>query len=57
MRSEIRFTLFLISLGASLVAYAHVTFATKGEAKNIRELLHTIDARVYDIHTKLFTKE
>jgi len=53
MRNEIKYVLYLVGLGASLVAYAHVTFATKSEVENIRDILRTIDQRVYDIHTEI----
>jgi len=53
MKSEIQYVLYLIGLGASLVVYAHTTFATKEEVKTIHEMLSTIDSRVYDIHKAL----
>lgn len=53
MRQEIRQILYFIGLGASLVIYAHATFSTKYEVRTIRDILKTIDNRVYDIHLKL----
>jgi len=53
MRSEIKYVLYLVGLGASLVAYANFTFATKEEVRDIKSMLRTIDQRVYDIHSEL----
>jgi len=53
MKNELKYVLYLITLGASLVSYAHFTFATKYEVRNIREILKTIDQRVYDIHLEI----
>ena len=33
MKNEIRFVIYLISIGVVLTAYAHNNFATKGEVK------------------------
>jgi hypothetical protein len=50
MRQELKYVLYLVGLGASLIAYAHSTFATKDSIKTIAERVKTIDDRVYDIH-------
>lgn len=50
MRQEIKWGIYLVSLGMSLVAYAHMTFATKGITELLYERLKVIDERVYEIH-------
>lgn len=50
MKKEIQYVLTLVGLGASLVAYAHVTFATKSEVEVLHTIIEKIDQRVYDIH-------
>ncbi len=53
MKNEIKWVIYLIALGMSLVAYAHSTFATKSIIELIYDKLKVIDARVYDIHNKI----
>lgn len=55
---DLKYILFLVGLGASLVVYGHTTFATKDRVKDNTEILKVIDQRVYDIHKKIIsTKE
>ena len=55
MKQEIRQVLYFMGLGATLVVYAHATFSTKYEVRTIREILKTIDGRVYDIHSQIIS--
>ena len=62
MKQEMRYALALIGLGAGLVAYAHTTFATKGEVDSVSKMVYRIDKRVYELirsggHTDPVTKE
>lgn len=57
MRKEIQFVLTIMGLGASLVVYAHATFATKETVGSIREILVKIDERVFDIYKHYKSKE
>ena len=56
MKSEIKYSLYLIGLGATLIAYGHTQFQTKYEARAIKEqvvenkeFLKRIDSRIYDL--------
>jgi bacteriorhodopsin len=49
MRSEIKWVLYLVGLGMSLVAYAHFTFATKPEVKEVKNTIERMDNRIYEI--------
>ena len=42
MRDEIRYAVYMIALGASLVVYAHANFASKSTVEKM-------DDRIYDI--------
>jgi hypothetical protein len=52
VKEEIKFILFLLGLGGSLVAYAHATFATKTSAQEIKDDVKDIRIMVYDLWTK-----
>jgi hypothetical protein len=49
MKNEIRYTLYVLGLGASLVAYAHSQFATKTRVERIEDAVKRVDERVYEI--------
>ena len=53
MKNEIKYVLYLIGLGMSLVMYAHTEFSTKREVEGLRSVIDRIDQRVYDIHAKI----
>lgn len=53
MRAELKWFIYIIGLGMSLVAYAHFTFATKSMIDLIYDKLKTIDQRVYDMHNSI----
>lgn len=57
MRDEVKWITFLIGIGVSLTVFAHKNFATKEEVRNLKDILKTIDQRVYDIHTRIIKKE
>lgn len=50
MKSEIKYVIGMIVLGASLVAYAHANFASK----NTVEIM---DARIYEIWKQIVVKK
>lgn len=50
MKNEIRYALYILTLGVSLTVYAHQSFATKDEVKDIKDTLKIMDGRIYDIH-------
>jgi len=45
-------SIWLITLGAALIAYAHANFATKNHVASIFTMLQTIGARVSGIEKK-----
>ena len=49
MRSEIKYAIYLIGLGLSLIAYAHSQFATKQEINDVKVQVKTMDERIYEI--------
>ena len=57
VREEFRFGVWLIGLGIALIAYAHATFATKDEMRTVKDVLKTLDQRVYDIHKRDFPEK
>ena len=57
MRDEFKWIMFTMGLGVSLTVFAHQNFATKEEVRSLKEILKTIDQRVYDIHLKVIEKE
>ena len=52
IRDLITFVLFSIGLGATLVVYAHSTFATKTTVEKMHDAIIRIDRRVYDLHLR-----
>lgn len=56
MKEEIKYFVWIFGLGAALVIYAQATFATRHSVRSVRDVLETIDQRVYDLHSKLITK-
>jgi hypothetical protein len=50
MKAEIKYALYLIFLGASLVVYAHANFATKSTVEKM-------DDRIYEIWKEVVKKE
>lgn len=52
MRNEIKWMIYILTLGVVLTAYAHNNFATKREVDSIKSILNRLDQRVYDIHSK-----
>lgn len=50
MKTEIKYALYLIGLGMSLLMYAHAEFSTKKEVDSLKTVVDRIDQRVYDIH-------
>lgn len=52
MKEEIKYVLYLVSLGAALVAYAHSTFATKDYVQLIHEDVKEIKKDVKIMLTK-----
>lgn len=50
MKNEIKYAVYLIVLGASLVAYAHSNFATKDDVKEMKQDIR--DIREYLLGTK-----
>ena len=52
MRNEVRWTIYLMGLGMSLVAYAHYTFATKSLVERMFNKIDRIDDRVLKIYER-----
>jgi hypothetical protein len=53
MKNEIKYFIYILSLGISLVAYAHATFTTKDDSKSIHEDIRIIQADVKQILREL----
>lgn len=53
MRNELKYAIYLIGLGMSLVVYAHTTFATKHSVESLSQKIEKIDHRIYEIWTKV----
>lgn len=51
MKNEIKYAIYLIGLGMGLVFYAHATFTTKEETRDVKEIVIRIDQRVYEMHS------
>ena len=49
MKTDIKFAVYLIALGASLVVYAHATFTTKDVATDIKDDVKEIRQDVKEI--------
>jgi bacteriorhodopsin len=49
-KEDLKWAFYLIALGASLVAYAHATFATKSTVERM-------DERIYEIWQKVVTNK
>jgi len=61
IKNEIKYALYILTLGISLTVYAHQNFATKTEVRETRDIIKTevkdlkrtlriIDKRIYEIH-------
>lgn len=50
MKNEIKYAVYMIALGMSLVVYAHATFATKSTVE-------VMDARIYEIWKEIVSKK
>ena len=53
MRDQIKYTLYLICLGASLIAYAHSTFSTKERVNTLHQDVREIRQDVKYIREKI----
>jgi len=53
MRNQIKYTLYLICLGASLIAYAHSTFSTKDTVNTLHQDVREIRQDVKYIREKI----
>ena len=53
MKEQIKYAIYLICLGASLVVYAHATFATKDRVKTLHEDVREIRQDVKFIRERL----
>lgn len=53
LKSILFFITFGMSLGTSLVIYAHTNFATKERVEELRTIMHRMDERIYDLHKKI----
>jgi hypothetical protein len=53
VKEQIKYTLYLICLGASLIAYAHSTFATKDRVNTLHEDVREIRQDVKFIRERL----
>ena len=56
MNHEIKYVLYLLGLGASLVAYAHSAFSTKEEVRTVKDTVQKMDERVYEIWKEVVKK-
>lgn len=52
MKNEIKYAIYMIGIGMSLVLYAHTEFSTKREVETLKSIIERIDQRVYDIHSR-----
>ena len=50
MRKEIQYFITILGLGASLIVYAHSSFASKDTVQAVEKRLILIDKRIYDLH-------
>jgi hypothetical protein len=50
MRNEIKYAIYCIGLGMTLIAYAHSQFATKSTVE-------LMDQRIYDIWTTVYKEK
>jgi len=53
MKEQIKWAIYLIAVGFSLLAYAHLTFATKDGVLSNTQTLMRIDQRVWEIYKKV----
>lgn len=53
MRNEIKYFIYVLSLGITLIAYAHATFTTKEDSRSIHEDIRIIQADVKQILREL----
>lgn len=56
MKNDIKFMVYLVAVGASLIVYAHATFTTRYTMEDLVKKIDTIDQRLYDIHNVLIQK-
>ena len=57
LKEMIKIVTLVTGLGVTLVTYADNKFATKSMLELVFEKLQVIDARVYDIHKTLNSKD
>lgn len=54
MKKEIQFVLLIlgigITVGTSMLVYAHATFSTKETVLSMSEQMSVMEKRIYDIH-------
>lgn len=53
MKNEIKYAIYMVGLGMTLVIYAHSEFSTKREVESLKLVIDRIDGRVYDILSKV----
>lgn len=53
MKNELKYAIYMIGLGMTLVIYAHSEFSTKREVESLKTVIERIDQRVYDIHSRI----
>lgn len=56
MRDEIKYAIYMLALGASLVVYAHANFSTKEETSSVKSTVEKMDERVYEIWKEVVKK-
>lgn len=49
MKNEIKYAIYMLGLGATLLAYAHANFATKSVVEANTDRIIEMDKRIYDI--------
>ena len=50
MSNEIKFTLYILGLGVSIMAYAHGVFAEKSSIKELSNKIDRIDQRIFEMY-------
>lgn len=55
MKNEIKYALYLVGLGVSLIAYAHATFSTKETTKTIKDDATAIREDIREIRNDIKT--